>query len=298
MALRLDHLLEPGERVIWRGRGSRWAGLAAVLPRFALIAGFILVVWLLPRLGADTLSLQPPSPQALYLLSFALFLMASFILAGGVSVQREAALTERRVIKLSGLFWPRVSELPLGEVVRLRITGALGPSGLAVEGGAGRDLRLEQVVAPRELLGSLAQRTGLALAPAAPPGAPLAGHLLATAGRWGAGLGLLAVAGLLFAGGRTGGVLPGVGVITWAALAAGAVLLARLLASLAALTYLRRFVSPAELRAAIHGPIEGAGPALGRRFGRRTRWTLARLAALVYGEAMGAGDTLGDGQGG
>ena len=116
--------------------------------------------WLLPRLGADTLSLHPPSPQALYLLSFVLFLMASFILAGGVSVQREAALTERRVIKLSGLIWPRVSELPLGEVVRLRITGALGPSGLAVDGGAGGNLRLEQVAAPRELLDSLAQRTG------------------------------------------------------------------------------------------------------------------------------------------
>ncbi len=289
MALRLDHVLEPGERVVWRGQPSRRASLLAMLPRLTLLSYFILVLWLLPRLAYGAASPAPLWINGLYYFSFALFLLAVFIALGGLSVPREAALTERRLLKLSGLIWPRVTELALARIVRLRVTG-LGPSGLAVEGDGRARLQLEQIAEPRALLSSLAEMTGLPLVLARQPRAARAGILLAAAGLWGVALSLAVFSALLFLVGDDSAVLRALNLFGWAGLFVGVVLLGRLLSSLAMLLYLRRFVTAGEMNAAIHGRIEGAGPALEARFGRRTQSILAWLAGLVYGQPVGPGD--------
>lgn len=289
MALRLDHVLEPGERILWRGQPSRRASLLALLPRLVLLTYFILVPWLLPRLTYGAASSAPLWLNGLYYFSFVLFLLAVFIVLGGFSVPREAALTERRLLKLSGLVWPRATEMPLERIVRLRLTG-LGPNGLAVEGDGRTRLRLEQIAEPRKLLNSLAEMTGLPLVLARLPRAAQAGALLAAAGFWGVALGLVAFSALLFLVGDDSTVLRALNLFGWVGLFVVMVLLGRLLGSLAVLLYLRRFVTAGEINAAIRGRIEGAGPALEARFGRRTQRTLTWLAGLVYGKPAGPGD--------
>jgi len=177
MASKLDHMLEPGERVVYRARQSvleffvRFLGLGAALGAFAYGLHF-LGVWAAPELFRT-----PPHR----LVSLLAVLLACLLLARG-----KALVTDRRLLVGRGLYRRHITQLPLSEVTEVTGLAEGSPRLVAVESAGGRALVLDELPKARQLGMAVAEAAGLPL-PADPASVgERAARVLKAGGFWGA----------------------------------------------------------------------------------------------------------------
>lgn len=128
----IEAALGAGERVAWRGapkRGIAFAPLDLVLIPFSLL-------WAMSAVGGGRAVLAGDPPLWVAAIVGAFGIAAVYLTAGRFALDRERrrrtayALTERRALIASGLWRPRIREIPLRS--GMRVAAQKGTSGVDV----------------------------------------------------------------------------------------------------------------------------------------------------------------------
>ncbi len=127
MAGKLDDMIAPDERVVYRARRNLWEILWSFLG-YAVCAAIITLIWLIFRwftgldVGDDNYPLYVGGGFILF------FLMVFWGIDTGARISgMTAVVTDRRFLYTTGIFKPKVMEIPLADIERVTYAEVIPP---------------------------------------------------------------------------------------------------------------------------------------------------------------------------